>query len=94
MLGKSEKNYSTAFSTQRFDQPTEISCSTSAMVRETKNKQKYFFCLKVVKDGVMNERSRKISEMSWRCGKCGEFGIQQLKQSARVVVFAEVTTTR
>ncbi|XP_074627430.1 uncharacterized protein LOC141885408 [Acropora palmata] len=43
-----------------------------------------------VKDGVMNERSRKISVMSWRCG---EFGIQQVKQSARVVVFAKVTTT-
>ena len=42
-----EKNWSTAFSIQRFDQPTEISCYTSAMVRETKNKQKYFFCLKV-----------------------------------------------
>ncbi|XP_074611874.1 uncharacterized protein LOC141866295 [Acropora palmata] len=41
----------------------------------------------------MNERSRKISEMSWRYRKCGEFGIQQVKQSARVVVFAEVTTT-
>ena len=32
---------------------------------------------KFVKDGVMNERSRKISVMSWRCGKCGEFGIQR-----------------
>jgi len=58
------------------------------MVRESKNKQK------VVKDGVMNERSRKISVMSWRCEKCGEFGIQQVEQSAVVVVFAEVTTTR
>ena len=41
---------------------------------------------KFVKDGVMNESSRKISVMSWRCG---EFGIQQVKQSARVVVFAD-----
>jgi len=31
--------------------------------------------------------------MSWRCEKCGEFGIQQVEQYARVVVFAEVTTT-
>jgi len=79
---------STTFAIQRFEQPKEISCYTSAMVRESKNKQK------VVKDGVMNERSREISVMSWRCEKCGEFGIQQVEQSAVVVVFAEVTTTR
>ena len=79
---------------QRFDQPTEISCYTSAMVRETKNKQKYFFCLKVCQRWCDGRETRKISEMSWRYGKCGEFGIQQVKQSARVVVFAEVTTTR
>ena len=58
------------------------------MLRQTKNKQNF------VKDGVMNERSPKISVMSWRCGKCGEFGIQRVEQSARVAVFAEVTTTR
>ena len=50
--------------------------------------------LKFVKDGVMNERSRKISFMLWRCEKCGEFRLQQVEQSARVFVFAEVTTTR
>ena len=46
---------------------------------------------KFVKDGVMNESSRKISVMSWRCE---EFGIQQVEQSAGVFFFAEVTTTR
>ena len=44
----------------------------------------------------MSERSRKISVVyvmaMWK--KCGEFGIQQVEQSAGVVVFAEVTTTR
>ena len=58
------------------------------------NKQKYFFCLKVCQRWCDNERSRKINVMAWRCEKCGEFGTQQVEQSARVVVFAEVTTTR
>ena len=40
---------------------------------------------KFVKDGVMNESSCKIGVMSWRCG---EFGIQQVEQSAGVFFFS------
>ena len=37
------------------------------------------FAEKFVKDGVMNERSRKISVKSWRCGaREFEFGIQHV----------------